>query len=33
MADTLLAIRYWFRVPAIGIADGKASLAAGWVVY
>jgi hypothetical protein len=28
-----LAIRYWFRVPAIGIAAGTACFAAGWVVY
>ena len=28
-----LAVRYWFRVPAIGIAAATACLAAAWVVY
>jgi hypothetical protein len=28
-----LAIRYWFRIPAIGIALGTLCLAIGWLVY
>lgn len=28
-----LAIRYWFRTPAIGIAAGTLSLAIGWLLY
>jgi hypothetical protein len=28
-----LAIRYWFRIPAIGIAIGTLCLAVGWLVY
>lgn len=28
-----LAIRYWFRIPVIGIATGTACFAAGWVIY
>jgi hypothetical protein len=28
-----LAIRYWFRIPVIGIAAGTACFAAGWVMY
>ena len=29
----LLAIRFWFRVPAIGIAIGTGFLFIGWVLY
>ena len=29
----LLALRFWFRVPAIGIAIGTAFLIMGWVLY
>ncbi|OIQ73157.1 hypothetical protein GALL_452070 [mine drainage metagenome] len=28
-----LAIRYWFRIPVIGIAVGTLFLAAGWLTY
>jgi hypothetical protein len=28
-----LAVRYWFRVPAIGIALGTLCFAAAWVAY
>jgi hypothetical protein len=28
-----LAVRYWFRVPAIGIALGSLCFAAAWVAY
>lgn len=28
-----LAIRFWFRVPAIGIAAGTLCLAVGWLLY
>ena len=28
-----LAIRYWFRIPAIGIAAATACFAAGWILY
>ena len=28
-----LAIRYWFRIPAIGIALGTVCLAAAWIGY
>ena len=28
-----LAIRYWFRIPVIGIALGTLCLAVGWLVY
>ena len=28
-----LAIRYWFRIPALGIAAGTACLAIGWLAY
>lgn len=28
-----LALRYWFKAPAIGIAVGTALLAAGWLTY
>jgi hypothetical protein len=28
-----LGVRYWFKVPAIGIAIGTVLLAAGWLVY
>jgi hypothetical protein len=28
-----LAIRYWFRIPAIGIGAGTLCLAIGWLVY
>ncbi|MFA6443760.1 MAG: hypothetical protein WCV99_15595, partial [Sterolibacterium sp.] len=28
-----LAIRYWFRGPAIGIAAGTLCLAIGWLLY
>ena len=28
-----LAIRYWFRIPAIGIALGTLCLAAAWLAY
>ncbi len=28
-----LAIRYWFRVPAIGIALGTLCFAAAWAAY
>ncbi len=28
-----LAVRYWFRIPAIGIALGTILLAAGWLTY
>ena len=28
-----LAIRYWFRIPAIGIAVATACFAAGWMMY
>ena len=28
-----LAIRYWFSIPAIGIAVAAACLAAGWALY
>jgi hypothetical protein len=28
-----LAVRYWFRVPAIGIAAGTLCFAIGWLVY
>jgi len=28
-----LAIRFWFRVPAIGIAIGTLCLAVGWLLY
>ena len=29
----ILAIRYWFRIPAIGIAAGTLCFAIGWLVY
>ncbi len=29
----LLAVRFWFRVPAIGIAIGTGFLLMGWVLY
>jgi hypothetical protein len=29
----VLAIRYWFRIPAIGIAAGTLCFAIGWLVY
>ena len=29
----LLAIRFWFRVPAVGIAIGTGFLFMGWVLY
>jgi len=28
-----LAIRYWFRIPVMGIAAGAACFAAGWAIY
>jgi hypothetical protein len=28
-----LAVRYWFKAPAIGIAIGTILLASGWLVY
>jgi hypothetical protein len=28
-----LAVRYWFRVPAIGIAAGTLCFTIGWLVY
>ena len=28
-----LAIRYWFRIPALGIAVGTLCLAAAWLLY
>lgn len=28
-----LAIRYWFRIPAIGIAAGTLCFAIGWLLY
>ncbi len=29
----LLAVRFWFRIPAIGIAIGTGLLLIGWVLY
>ena len=29
----LLAIRYWFRAPAIGVAAGTLCLVIGWLLY
>src|SRR5262249_3050739 len=29
----LLAIRYWFRAPAIGVAVGTLCLVSGWLLY
>jgi hypothetical protein len=29
----LLAIRYWFRAPAIGVAAGTSCLVIGWLLY
>jgi hypothetical protein len=29
----LLAIRYWFRAPAIGVAAGTLCFAIGWLLY
>jgi hypothetical protein len=28
----ILALRYWFRIPAIGVAIGTGCLIAGWVL-
>ena len=28
-----LAVRYWFKAPAIGIAIGTVLLASGWLIY
>lgn len=30
---SLLAVRYWFRAPAIGVAAGTLGLVIGWWVY
>ena len=29
----LLAIRYWFRAPAIGVAAGTLCFVIGWLLY